>query len=165
MNALQQQREAIAAVRERLNGPARTVGTLVVMKNPQNAPKPLAKFDRWLKRRPKWIEPKYVYLQPVGPLRPPSELRTVLCPVETSLVIAKRLVHEICAAHRVSRLDLISARRSNPLIVARQELMWRLRQETAWSLAQIGHFLGDRDHTTVLYGCRRHAQRMLEAGQ
>lgn len=46
---------------------------------------------------------------------------------------------------------------------ARQYAMWRMRQETTQSLPQIGRFLGGRDHTTVLYGVRRHAQRLAES--
>lgn len=46
---------------------------------------------------------------------------------------------------------------------ARHYAMWRMRRETRQSLPQIGAFLGGRDHTTVLYGVRKHAQRLAES--
>jgi chromosomal replication initiation ATPase DnaA len=42
----------------------------------------------------------------------------------------------------------------------RQEAMWRMRQAGKWSLPQIGRFLGERDHTTVLSGIRAHQKRL-----
>lgn len=50
--------------------------------------------------------------------------------------------------------------RSQDICRPRQELMWILRDKALWSLPQIGRFLGDRDHTTILYGVRRHQARL-----
>jgi chromosomal replication initiator protein len=38
--------------------------------------------------------------------------------------------------------------------------MYLLRGETNASLPQIGDALGGRDHTTVMYGCEKVAERM-----
>lgn len=42
---------------------------------------------------------------------------------------------------------------------ARQEAMYEMYATGLFSSPQIGRFLGGRDHTTVLHGCRRHAAR------
>ncbi len=44
----------------------------------------------------------------------------------------------------------------------RQIAMYLIREETGASLPQIGAVLGGRDHTTVLYGCTRIAERIEE---
>jgi chromosomal replication initiator protein len=43
----------------------------------------------------------------------------------------------------------------------RQIAMYLLREESHFSLPQIGEALGGRDHTTVMYGCDKIAE-MLE---
>ena len=40
-----------------------------------------------------------------------------------------------------------------------------MREETDASLPQIGRALGGRDHTTVLYGLKCHAERMAAGKQ
>ncbi|MEX0977676.1 MAG: DnaA/Hda family protein [Pirellulales bacterium] len=51
--------------------------------------------------------------------------------------------------------DLKSPVRRRALVVSRGVAMYLARQLTSNSLGQIGAFFGGRDHTTVLYGCRR----------
>jgi chromosomal replication initiator protein len=45
--------------------------------------------------------------------------------------------------------------RSRNIVVPRQVAMYLLREETESSLVDIGRLLGDRDHTTVMYGCEK----------
>jgi chromosomal replication initiation ATPase DnaA len=47
----------------------------------------------------------------------------------------------------------------------RQEAMWLMYKTGRYSLPQIGRYLGGRDHTTVLYGIRRHQARLDEAAR
>ncbi len=49
--------------------------------------------------------------------------------------------------------ELISRDRSARVALARQIVMFVMREETGASLPQIGQVLGGRDHTTVIYGC------------
>ena len=51
--------------------------------------------------------------------------------------------------------DLKSPSRRRALVTSRGVAMYLTRQLTTSSLGQIGTFFGGRDHTTVLYGCRR----------
>lgn len=54
--------------------------------------------------------------------------------------------------------ELVSARRSQPVTRGRQAAIYLARQLTSRSLVEIGRFFGGRDHSTVLYSCRRVAQ-------
>lgn len=73
--------------------------------------------------------------------------------------LARAIIQETADKHGVSVEMLMSQRRDNKTVVARHELYWRMRSQTNWSLPQIGRFL-DRDHTSVLHGCRAHEARM-----
>jgi hypothetical protein len=148
MNALQKQREDIRDVRARL-GWARPAAPVVVLRP---VTKPV-----------KWIAPQFVYLLPVGPLRPPSGERAVQR--MPSYKLARLLLNAAAAKHGVPVSDILSDRRPNRVVHCRWELMWELRQQTTWSTPQIAKFLGGRDHTTILHGVKRHEQRMREAGQ
>lgn len=72
----------------------------------------------------------------------------------------RKLAKAVAKAHGISFKEMISVRRQKGLCRARQQAMWELREHTDLSLPQIGKLLGNRDHTTVLHGCRAHAARM-----
>jgi chromosomal replication initiator protein len=78
-------------------------------------------------------------------------------------ITLKEIISEVCEKRGVSKNAIISARRNVDLVLARQEVMWRAREETTLSLPQIGRALGNRDHTTVLHGMRRYQGR-IDAG-
>ncbi|HSR72925.1 MAG TPA: helix-turn-helix domain-containing protein [Kiloniellales bacterium] len=62
----------------------------------------------------------------------------------------------------VSRAALVGLSQARALARLRHLLMWLLRERCAGaSLPAIGHFLG-RDHSSVLYGCRRCRRRLAE---
>lgn len=72
----------------------------------------------------------------------------------------KRIIGEVSAKHRITPIDLCSARRSRALAAARYEAMHRMRSETLMSVSEIGRRLGGRDHTTVLHGLSRYEAAM-----
>ncbi len=57
-----------------------------------------------------------------------------------------------CEYYSVSIEDILSASRKRTITVPRQVVMYLARTETDESLPRIGAKLGNRDHTTVLYG-------------
>lgn len=73
------------------------------------------------------------------------------------------IVEEVCAKHCVTAAELFSIRRARHIVKARQEAMYRLSVETSMSLPAIGRKMGNRDHTTVIYGIRSHEARMRSA--
>jgi chromosomal replication initiator protein len=56
----------------------------------------------------------------------------------------------MCLKHKVTRQDIMSHRRQAPIVKARQEAMYLIKNNTAWSYPQIGRYFG-KDHTTVLH--------------
>lgn len=87
----------------------------------------------------------------IGPPRPPSGAERV-----------RRVIADVCAAHGMSRDELMGRSRHSPLVRARQEAMWRVKHETGWALTRVGRCFG-RDHSTVLHGVRKH-QALVDRG-
>lgn len=58
-------------------------------------------------------------------------------------------VKTIIQKHKIS---LVS--RNRELVFKRQLLMWYLRNNTNLSLSRIGQICGNKDHATVLHGCK-----------
>ncbi len=73
-----------------------------------------------------------------------------------------QILTEVAAKHGVSVMAMISHRRPTVLARARHECWWRAREETAFSLPQIGRAY-NRDHTSIIHGIRMHEKRMAEA--
>ena len=73
-----------------------------------------------------------------------------------------QIMHEVAHKHGFSVLDLKSARRPGPLVIARQEYYWRARNETIAAMPQIARFCGNRDHSTIVWGIRQHEQRLRQ---
>ena len=51
--------------------------------------------------------------------------------------------------------EIVGPKRNRAVALARQVAMYLVRELTPMSLPQIGRELGDRDHTTVLYGIEK----------
>lgn len=63
---------------------------------------------------------------------------------------------EVAASYfGISTAELIGRNRSARVALARQIIMFVMREETGASLPQIGQALGGRDHTTVMHGCEK----------
>jgi chromosomal replication initiation ATPase DnaA len=89
-----------------------------------------------------------------------AKLQAVKRADETPLVTPSRIkpvMNTVAKHYRVLLRDLASYRRAPELVRARQVAMYVAREITRHSLSKIGRVL-DRDHTTVLHGCRRIAE-------
>jgi chromosomal replication initiator protein len=71
-----------------------------------------------------------------------------------------RIQELTCAAFEVSRDELLSAARSNRVAWARQVAMYLARRHTDATLPAIGERFGGRNHTTVMYACRKAGERL-----
>lgn len=73
--------------------------------------------------------------------------------------LGRRIIAEVAERHGLTAAHLIGRQLIRAVVLARQEAMWELRQRTKLSTPQIGHLLGDRDHSTVLHGAKAHRAR------
>jgi len=67
-------------------------------------------------------------------------------------VSPETIIQKVCREFDVTREGLISPRRTKELVLPRQITMYLLRETAQLPLEKIGQLLGNRDHTTVLYG-------------
>jgi chromosomal replication initiation ATPase DnaA len=72
----------------------------------------------------------------------------------------RAIVEQVAHQHGLVAEQLIGASRLGPIVKARHEAMYRLRNETKLSAPQIARALGRTDHSTVLWGVKRHAERI-----
>ena len=72
----------------------------------------------------------------------------------------ERVQELACEAFDVSRDELLSASRNARLAWARQVAMYLAREHTGATLPAIGRSFGGRNHTTVMYACRRAGERI-----
>lgn len=70
----------------------------------------------------------------------------------------RRILREMMAKHNLPRHEMMGRSRVTDIVIVRQETMYRMWVEANLSLNQIGNIF-DKDHTTVLYAIRRHAER------
>jgi chromosomal replication initiation ATPase DnaA len=80
------------------------------------------------------------------------------------LITIRQIIREVSDIRGVPREGIRSARRNNDLVLARHEVMWRADKETSLTTTQVGLALGNRDHTTVMHGIKRHQAR-IDAGE
>jgi len=78
---------------------------------------------------------------------------------------AAQIVEAVAEEHGVTS-DEIRGRGGRAHITrARQHAYAALYRTGRYSLGSIGDFIGGRDHSTVFYGLRRHAERMGEGAR
>ena len=70
--------------------------------------------------------------------------------------ITSDLIIKLVAEHfNVTTAEIISQKRIKELVYPRQIVMYLCRHMTTDSLQQIGHFLGKRDHSTIISGIKK----------
>lgn len=71
-----------------------------------------------------------------------------------------RIIAAVAQQFQVPEEELRGPRRTRQLALPRHVAMYLMREETEASLPRIGQALGGRDHTTVMYGYERIADRL-----
>lgn len=77
-------------------------------------------------------------------------------------VPAKNILTVVAEANSISVRELTGKRRTKRVAHARQEAMFLLRRMRGDSLKSVGFDLGQRDHTTVMYGVREVGKRVSD---
>jgi chromosomal replication initiation ATPase DnaA len=75
----------------------------------------------------------------------------------------KAIMVDVAAKHRMPVEMFFCYTRIKPVVAARQEAMWRIRQEIpVATYPMIARWFGGTDHSTIIWGCRRHEARMQD---
>ena len=78
-----------------------------------------------------------------------------LLAVQDKLINLDNILKVVAEYYKIKVSDLLSKRRSRSVARPRQMAMALAKELTNHSLPEIGDSLGGRDHTTVLYACRK----------
>lgn len=71
------------------------------------------------------------------------------------LVKPKEVISAVVSYFNLRMADITGPKRDKEMAYARQIIMYLLRSDLKVSLMDIGRFLGDRDHTTIMYGVEK----------
>lgn len=77
----------------------------------------------------------------------------------------EKIVHRFCRVFKVSLSELRSPRRDREVSLARQAIYYWAWRMTGLSSSQIGRRMGNRDHTTVLYGVETYRRKRAAMGR
>lgn len=75
----------------------------------------------------------------------------------------KEAMRVVAAHFNLKTADLSGPKRNKIIVVPRQILMYLLRTDLKVPLMEIGRFLGDRDHTTVMHGVEKITKLLSES--
>jgi chromosomal replication initiator protein len=70
---------------------------------------------------------------------------------------------EVCRKYGITLNDLDGKRMFRKFVEARSEAWWRGRHELKKSYLWLAFYSGQKDHTTVLHGVKRHEEKLLRA--
>jgi hypothetical protein len=104
---------------------------------------------------------KLIYKWPAGPFH---IVDMTILDKQREFIKVRQIVNEVREKHGLTEEQLVSENRQRHLIACRQEIYWRLSRETVWSLSRIGHYM-NRDHTTIIWGIRKHEERLRNAAK
>ncbi|HKJ89087.1 MAG TPA: helix-turn-helix domain-containing protein, partial [Gammaproteobacteria bacterium] len=85
-----------------------------------------------------------------------------LLEMQTRLITIENIQKVVANYYNIRVADMRSKKRSRAIAAPRQVAMSLAKQLTDHSLPEIGDAFGGRDHTTVLYGCRKIEERQRE---
>ncbi|KKK99280.1 hypothetical protein LCGC14_2634340, partial [marine sediment metagenome] len=80
-------------------------------------------------------------------------------PNPTSTPSPETIIEGVASYFTVPLASLSGPSRAKPIAEARHVAMYLLREDAQLPLKQIGRLLGNRDHSTVIHGCRKVSTR------
>jgi len=85
----------------------------------------------------------------------PRDLDRFLAGEQIRRPSVRRIVAVAADHFKVTRLDIISHRRTKEVVLPRQIAMYLAKTMTTLSLPEIGRCIGGRDHTTIYHGVQK----------
>ena len=75
--------------------------------------------------------------------------------------MADRIARRVLLGTDYTVADMkLTTRGTLPVAHARQAVMAAIRDELDWAYERIGRYLGNRDHSTIVYGVKRHKEKL-----
>src|SRR3989344_1577898 len=93
--------------------------------------------------------------RPVTPDTAEDATRATVPLMQTKGVTLANILLAVETTYGISRAELLSARRARRVARPRQVMMYLAKELTPRSLPEIGRYIGNRDHTTVMHGVRK----------
>jgi len=85
-----------------------------------------------------------------------------LHPEQARKISVTEIQRAVCQHFGLTKIDLLSRRRTNKIVIPRQIAMYLCRNLTTRSLPEIGRMFGGMDHTSVLHAVRTTEKRSRE---
>ena len=82
-------------------------------------------------------------------------LKDIVAPNENNQITADYIISMVAEHFNVSTADLCGNKRSSKIVMPRQVAMYLCREILAIPLKNVGQYLGNRDHTTVMHGVEK----------
>lgn len=139
----------IAILRSKLNGHAASVPNEVLEIVARKAPRNIRELEGALTRL---LAHAQLHGEPLTPDLAASVINEILPDQRQSSVTTDTILHAVCQHFDTTLAALQSKQRDRKHVLPRHFAMYLLRAEAGLSLPEIGHLLGDRDHTTILHG-------------
>ena len=79
-------------------------------------------------------------------------LKDIISPTAKKEITAERIVEVVADQYNINPQDLIGSKKSKNIAYPRQIAMYLCRNLTNMSFQDIGAYLGNRDHSTILHG-------------
>lgn len=76
----------------------------------------------------------------------------------------ERVSNVVCGFYNISHKEVVSRSRKKEFVLPRQVIMYLLHNELSLSLPSIGVKIGNKDHTTVGYGCEKIEEKIKKDG-
>ena len=76
-------------------------------------------------------------------------------PDEGKVIDVKLIINKVTSFYNIKEEDILSKKRSNDIAYPRQIVMYLCKTMTNLNISDIGKALGDRDHSTVIYGAKK----------
>ncbi|MFJ4045904.1 chromosomal replication initiator protein DnaA [Microbacterium sp. NPDC089987] len=89
-------------------------------------------------------------------------LRDIVDTTEDNIISPTDIITATAAYFKLTVDDLYGSSRSQQIATARQIAMYLCRERTSLSLPKIGQLFGNRDHTTVMYACKKISELMKQ---
>lgn len=84
-----------------------------------------------------------------------SEILGNIIDKKKQVITPELIVREVYKYYQIPIEDLLGKKRTKEIVLPRQIIMYLLRHEAGMSYPEIGKFMGGKDHSTIMHGCKK----------